>query len=109
MSGHRGGAAPEYLRLNLSVLECVRHSPRPATTGRHLPRCQILAAARVIEVGACPLTGVRPEVELAGANYADIAIDAAVTDGNLVTAPAWPAASRVDAAVPATAGTRIIL
>ena len=32
-----------------------------------------------------------PEVKLAGARYADIAIDAAIADGNLVTAPAWPA------------------
>jgi deglycase len=30
-------------------------------------------------------------VRLGGAEYADIAIDQAVTDGNLVTAPAWPA------------------
>jgi protease I len=30
-------------------------------------------------------------VELAGAKFADIAIDAAVTDGQYVTAPAWPA------------------
>jgi protease I len=33
----------------------------------------------------------RPEVELAGGKYAEIAINDAVTDGNLVTAPAWPA------------------
>jgi protease I len=31
------------------------------------------------------------EVELAGATYADIAVDQAITDGKLVTAPAWPA------------------
>jgi protease I len=28
---------------------------------------------------------------LADGKFAEIAIDAAVTDGNLVTAPAWPA------------------
>ena len=33
----------------------------------------------------------RPEVELAGAIYADIPVDQAITDGELVTAPAWPA------------------
>jgi protease I len=33
----------------------------------------------------------RTEVELAGGRYADIAVDQAVTDGNLVSAPAWPA------------------
>jgi protease I len=88
-----GGRAPEYLRLNLSVLECVRHF---AKAGKPLAAichgAQILAAAQVIEgrrVSAYP--ACRPEVELAGGKYADIAIDAAVTDGNLVTAPAWPA------------------
>jgi protease I len=30
-------------------------------------------------------------VELAGGRFAAIDVDAAVTDGNLVTAPAWPA------------------
>ena len=30
-------------------------------------------------------------LQLAGGTYADIAIDGAVTDGNLVSAPAWPA------------------
>ncbi|HWB41515.1 MAG TPA: hypothetical protein VG500_09670, partial [Gemmatimonadales bacterium] len=34
---------------------------------------------------------VGPEVKLAGAQYAEIPIDGAVVDGNLVTAPAWPA------------------
>jgi len=45
-----GGRAPEYLRLNLSVLECVRHF---AKAGKPLAAichgAQILAAARVIE------------------------------------------------------------
>ena len=53
---------------------------------------QILAAADVIrgrKVSAYPACA--PEVRLAGAEYAEIAIDQAVTDGNLVTAPAWPA------------------
>ena len=31
------------------------------------------------------------EVKLAGGIYADIGITEAVTDGHLVTAPAWPA------------------
>jgi protease I len=33
----------------------------------------------------------QPEVELGGATYANIPVDSAHTDGNLVTAPAWPA------------------
>jgi protease I len=32
-----------------------------------------------------------PEVRAAGGKYADIPVDKAHVDGNLVTAPAWPA------------------
>ena len=32
-----------------------------------------------------------PEVKLAGGEFAEVAMDQAHTEGNLVTAPAWPA------------------
>lgn len=88
-----GGRAPEYLRLDAAVLAAVRHffeADKPVAAICH--GAQLLSAAHVIEgrtVSAYP--ACRPEVELAGGTYADIAIDGAVTDGNLVTAPAWPA------------------
>ncbi|MEP2726641.1 DJ-1/PfpI family protein, partial [Roseibium sp.] len=88
-----GGRAPEYLRLDKDVTAAVEHffkTGKPVAAICH--GAQLLAAARVIEgrtVSAYP--ACRPEVELAGGTYAEIAIDAAVTDGNLVTAPAWPA------------------
>jgi protease I len=88
-----GGRAPEYLRLNARVLDIVRHfagAKKPIAAICH--GAQLLAAANVIKgrrVSAYPACS--PEVELAGATYASIAVDAAVTDGNLVTAPAWPA------------------
>lgn len=88
-----GGRAPEYLRLDDKVIAAVRHffdANKPVAAICH--GAQLLSAARVIEgrtVSAYP--ACRPEVELAGATYADIAIDGAVTDDNLVTAPAWPA------------------
>jgi protease I len=88
-----GGRAPEYLRLNEAVLEAVRHfftEGKPVAAICHGP--QILSAAGVIRgrrVSSYP--AVAPEVRLAGAEYAEIGIDQAVTDGNLVTAPAWPA------------------
>ena len=86
-----GGRAPEYLRLDPRVIELVRaFASLPLAAICHA--AQLLAAARVIEgrrVSAYP--ACRPDVELAGGVYADIAIDAAVTDGTLVTAPAWPA------------------
>ena len=88
-----GGRAPEYLRLNARVIELTRHffaAKKPVAAICH--GAQILAAASVLKGRTCSAyPACRPEVELAGGIYAEIAIDAAVTDGNLVTAPAWPA------------------
>ncbi|AXA90262.1 DJ-1/PfpI family protein [Massilia sp. YMA4] len=88
-----GGRAPEYLRLNPRVLEVVREfaqAGKPIAAVCH--GAQLLAAADVIRgrnISCYPACS--PEVKLAGADYADIAVDAAVTDGQFVTAPAWPA------------------
>lgn len=88
-----GGRAPEYLRMNDRALEIVRHffaANKPVAAICH--GAQLLAGARVLEGRICSAyPACRAEVELAGGIYADIAIDAAVTDGNLVSAPAWPA------------------
>ena len=88
-----GGRAPEYLRLNPRVLDLIRgfaSANKPIASICH--GAQLLAAAGVIggrSVSAYPACA--PEVTLAGAHYAEIAIDSAIVDGNLVTAPAWPA------------------
>ena len=88
-----GGRAPEYLRLNDDVLARVRHffdAGKPVAAICHGP--QLLAAAGVLKgrkVSAYPACA--PEVAASGGSYADIAVTDAVTDGNLVTAPAWPA------------------
>lgn len=88
-----GGRAPEYLRLNPQVLEVVRHfftEAKPVAAICH--GAQILSAAKVLEGRRCSAyPACRAEVELAGGTYAEIEIDAATTDGNLVSAPAWPA------------------
>ena len=88
-----GGRAPEYLRLNERVLATVRHF---AQTGKPIAAvchgAQLLAAADVVRgkrISAYPACA--PEVKLAGGEFAEIAVDQAVTDGNFVTAPAWPA------------------
>lgn len=104
-----GGRAPEYLRLNPRVLDIVRHfasANKPIAAICH--GAQLLAAAGVItgrRISAYPACS--PEVELAGATFASIAIDAAVTDGNLITAPAWPAHPAWIAQFLAALGTRI--
>jgi len=88
-----GGRAPEYLRLNPKVIEIVQHfekAGKPIAALCH--GAQILAAARVIEgkrVSAYPACA--PEVTGAGGTYAEVAMDQAITDGQLVTGPAWPA------------------
>lgn len=88
-----GGRAPEYLRLNRQVIEIVQHffeAEKPVAAICH--GAQLLAAARVLEGRKCSAyPACAPEVELAGGDYQDIPVDGAVTDGNLVTAPAWPA------------------
>ncbi|SAK42306.1 PfpI family intracellular peptidase [Caballeronia temeraria] len=106
-----GGRAPEYLRLNDRVLELVRHfaeANKPIAAVCH--GAQLLAAAGVIEgrrISAYPACA--PEVRLAGATFADIAVDDAITDANFVTAPAWPAHPAWIRQFLALLGTRIEL
>jgi protease I len=88
-----GGRAPEYIRLNERVLEMVRHfadKKKPIAAICHGP--QVLAAAGVLKGKACSAyPAVGPDVRMAGGRYVDIPVDQAHVDGNLVTAPAWPA------------------
>lgn len=104
-----GGRAPEYLRMDDKVLALVRHfalSDKPIAAICH--GAQLLAGAKVLEGRLCSAyPACRAEVELAGGRYADIAIDGAVTDRNLVTAPAWPAHPAWIAQFLAVLGTRI--
>jgi len=106
-----GGRAPEYLRLNPKVLELVRHfftAKKPVAAICH--GAQLLAAAGVLEGRTCSAyPACRAEVEVAKGTYAEIAIDGAVTDGNLVTAPAWPAHPAWLAQFLQVLGTRITL
>ena len=90
-----GGRAPEYLRMNDRVLEIVRHfndANKPIAAICHGP--QILAAAGVLQGRQCSCyPAVSYEVNAAGGSYVAPAetMDSAHVEGNLVTAPAWPA------------------
>lgn len=88
-----GGRAPEYLRMNDRVLAIVREfdtAQKPIAAVCH--GAQLLAAADVLKNKTCSAyPACAAEVKLAGGQYADIAVTEAVTDGHLVTAPAWPA------------------
>jgi protease I len=104
-----GGRAPEYLRLNEDVIRIVRHfaeTRKPIAAICHGP--QILTAAGVVEGRTCSAyPAIGPEVTRAGGKFMDIAVDAAHVDGNLVTAPAWPAHPQWLAKFLSVLGTRI--
>ena len=88
-----GGRAPEYIRLNPAVVKMVQHfaaANKPIAAVCH--GAQVLAAAGVLKGRSCSCyPAVGPDVGIAGGTYMDIPVDRAYVDGNLVTAPAWPA------------------
>ena len=88
-----GGRAPEYLRLHDSVLEIVRFfakNNKPIAAICH--GLQLLSAAGVLEGRRCTAyPACAPEVQAAGGEYVSKDVTESLVDGNLVTAPAWPA------------------
>ncbi|MGA2516147.1 MAG: DJ-1/PfpI family protein [Thermodesulfobacteriota bacterium] len=88
-----GGRAPEYIRLNEKVLKIVQHfskANKPIASICH--GAQVLAAAGVVSGKSCSAyPAVGPDVKIAGGKFVDIPADKAHVDGNLVSAPAWPA------------------
>lgn len=106
-----GGRAPEYIRLNEKVLEIVRHfaqTKKPIAAICHA--AQLLAAADVLTGRNCSAyPACAPDVRKAGGTYADVGWQEAVTDGNLVTAPAWTAHAEWLAQFLKVLGTKIKL
>jgi len=106
-----GGRAPEYLRLNPQVIAMVKHfasAKKPIAAICH--GAQLLAAAGVLSGRSCSAyPACAPEVKAAGGDYADIPVDKAHVDGNLVTAPAWPAHPDWHPKILQVLGTRIEL
>lgn len=104
-----GGRAPEYIRLNEDVLKAVRHfadQNKPIAAICH--GAQVLAAAGVIKGKSCTAyPAVGPDVKSAGAEWVEVPVDQVHTDGNLVTAPAWPAHPAWLAAFLKVLGTKI--
>ena len=88
-----GGRAPEYIRLNARVLDITRHF---GETGKPIAAIchglQLLAAAGVLKGKACTAyPACAPEVTAGGGKFISLPPDEAHVDGNLVSAPAWPA------------------
>ena len=105
-----GGRAPEYLRLNPQVIRLVQafsKAGKPIAAICHGP--QILAAAGVLKGHTCSAyPAVGPEVVEAGGTFESIPVDKPHVDGNLVTAPAWPAHPDGIAKFLAVLGTKIV-
>ena len=106
-----GGRAPEYLRLDEKVIKAVQHfvtANKPRAAICH--GAQLLATAGALEGKTCSAyPAVGPEVNAVGGTWVDIALDDAHVDGNLVTAPAWPAHPKWLAKFLELLGTRIQL
>ena len=104
-----GGRAPEYIRLNAKVLEIVRamaSAAKPIAAVCH--GAQVLAAAGVLTGRRCnAYPAVGPDVTCAGGLFVEVPIDQALADGNLITAPAWPAHPAWLAKFLALLGTKI--
>lgn len=106
-----GGRAPEYLRLNPKVIDLVKHfasADKPIAAVCH--GIQILTAADVVR--GKKLTAyysVEPEVAAAGGTFVNVPPTETVTDGNLVTTPAWPGHATWIAAFLKVLGTQITL
>jgi len=90
-----GGRAPEYLRLNSRVLGIVREfdaAKKPIAAICHGP--QILVSAGILKGRtSTAYPAVMPDVVDAGSTWCEVNGTASNSciDGNLVTAPAWPA------------------
>ncbi|WP_027176942.1 DJ-1/PfpI family protein [Desulfovibrio aminophilus] len=90
-----GGRAPEYIRLDPKVIDIVRKmaaAKKPIAAICHGQ--QVLVSAGVIKGRTCmAYPAVQPDIEGSGCAYVgpNATFSNAVVDGNLVTAPAWPA------------------
>jgi protease I len=107
-----GGRAPEHLRMHQRVLEIVRYffaQDKPVAAICHGPL--LLAAAGVLKGRRCTAyPALQPEAVTCGATWVPASADAsnAVTDGNLVTAVAWPGHPQWLAQFAVLLGTKIV-
>ncbi len=104
-----GGRAPEYIRLNPRAIAITRHfaeANKPIAAICH--GLQLLAAADVLQGKNCTAyPACSPDIRLAGGTYINVPVDEVVVDGNLVTAPAWPAHPHWLAAFLKVLGTKV--
>lgn len=104
-----GGRAPEYIRLHAPVLEVVQsfaQARKPIAAICH--GIQVLTTAGVVQGRSCTAyAACGPDITAAGGKYVEIPVDGVHVDGNLITAPGWPAHSVLLAAFLKALGIRI--
>ena len=90
-----GGRSPEYLQLNTEVVDLVKDfnaAEKPIAATCHGP--YLLTAAGIVGGKQCQAyPSLQLELERAGATWdpPSEGLDSVCVDGNLITAPAWPA------------------
>ena len=108
-----GGRAPEYLRLNARVVEIVKEfaaAGKPIAAICHGP--QLLITAGLVKGLTCTAyPALKPDVEMAGGIWRDAnaTFSDAVTDGQFVTAAAWPAHAALIAEFARLLGAKITI
>lgn len=88
-----GGRAPEYLRMNPKVLECVKcfiTCCKPIAAMCHGPQLLLATGCMTGRKMTCYPT-VMPECTLANTEYCKVPNDECIVDNNIVTAPTWMA------------------
>ena len=109
-----GKALAFVLRIELTLLQFGTALVQLLLTGPQarqvLDGAQLLAAAGVLEGRECSAyPACAPEVRLAGGTYIDIPVTDGHVQGNLATAPAWPAHPNWLAGFLGLLGTKITL
>lgn len=88
-----GGRSPEYIRLYSDVVDIVKEfdeAKKPIAAIGHGPL--VLTAAGILKGRECAgYKTISYDIINAGGEWIDLELDEAHIDGNLVTAPAWPA------------------
>lgn len=104
-----GGRAPEYLRMDDKVIQLIQHFvDENKIIAAICHGLQILSSAGILRGKTCTAyPAVGPEVNASGGTYVETAIDGVHVDGNLISAPAWPAHPAILAKLIEALGTKI--
>jgi len=105
-----GGRGPEYIRLNSTVIDIVKHfavNNKPIASLCHGPQLLITAGVVKGRTLAC-YKAVVPELKASGGKHADIVNSEAFVDGNYVTGVDWVGQGEVVKKFAELLGSKII-